>query len=138
MIKKTRAREQALQILYFIDVTGLPDDEAIKLFESNFESKDVDQVFMEALISGIIEHREALDATIQKNLHDWKISRLPRVDRNILRIGTYEAQYCLDIPGAVIIDEAVELGKKYGDTKSSSFINGTLDQITRQTRGAGL
>lgn len=138
MIKKSRAREQALQVLYFIDMTGLSREQALELFKAHFETKDADVEFMDRLIEGVVDHRNDLDAVIQAHLHEWKISRLPRVDRNILRIGTYEMKFTRDVPGAVILDEAVELAKKYGDTKSSAFINGTLDQIARNERGAAL
>ena len=138
MIKKSRAREQALQVLYFIDMTGLGADEAVKLFHVHFETKDADAQFAEDLVREISENKQQLDELISSKLHDWKLSRISRVDRNILRIGAYEVRFCRDVPGAVILDEAVELGKKYGDTKSSSFINGVLDQIARQERGATL
>lgn len=138
MIKKTRAREQALQVLYFIDMTGTQSEEAMKLFHSHFETKDADADFAEELVREICEKLGELDELITSKLHDWKLSRISRVDRNILRIGAYEVRFCRDVPGAIILDEAIELGKKYGDTKSSSFINGVLDQIARQERGATL
>ena len=138
MIKKSRAREQALQVLYFIDMTGTLAEDAMKLFHAHFETKDADADFAEELVREVSEKLEEIDTLITAKLHDWKLSRSSRVDRNILRIGTYEVRFCRDVPGAIILDEAIELGKKYGDTKSSSFINGVLDQIARQERGANL
>lgn len=138
MIKKSRAREQALQVLYFIDMTGTPCEEAMQLFHAHFETKDADAEFAQELVREVSEKQPELDTLITSKLRDWKLSRISRIDRNILRIGVYEVRFCRDVPGAVILDEAIELGKKYGDTKSSSFINGVLDQIARQERGPTL
>lgn len=138
MIKRTRAREQALQILYFMDMTGIEAGEAMDLFAAHFEEKDADSEYARNMVFDIEERKSELDSVIEKFLVEWKLSRLPRVDRNILRIGAYEVRFQRDLPGAVILDEAVELGKKYGDTKSGAFINGILDKIARQERGPAL
>lgn len=138
MIKRTRAREQALQILYFMEMSGIEADAAMDLFAAHFEAKDADSEYAREMIFDIEEKKAELDGAIERHLVDWKLSRLNRVDRNILRIGVYEVKFQRELPGAVILDEAVELGKKYGDTKSGAFINGILDKIARQERGAAL
>lgn len=99
----------------------------------NMNIDDIDLVYITKLLSGIEEKMEELDSEIGKYLKNWKLSRLNRVDLCILRIGTYELLFSKDVPRAVCINEAVEMGKKYSDEKSASFINGVLDSMLKNS-----
>lgn len=87
------------------------------------------QDFAEALINGVLEHQDVIDELVSKCSTNWKISRMAIVDRNILRMATFELQHLPDIPPRVSLNEAVELAKKYGTKDSSAFVNGILDRI---------
>ena len=136
MIKRKRAREQALQIMYLLEYTESSLNEVRGLFEHHFESKNLDDVFLSELLEGTSQHLRELDEMIKKHLINWKFYRLPRVDRSILRLGAYELVFCKDVPASVTLDEAVELGKKYGDQKTGSFVNGVLDRIAHEYANA--
>jgi transcription antitermination factor NusB len=129
MKKRTRARELALQFLYQIDLRG-PD----LLAEANSfvrgEERDAETArFALRLVEGTVEHRDEIDKMIQGVAQNWNISRMAVVDRNVLRLATYELVHCDDIPPKVAINEAIELGKRYSTQNSGAFINGILDKI---------
>jgi N utilization substance protein B len=130
---RSRAREQALQILFFIDLTGTPAEEAFSLFRANFESQDDEVDFTRNLVLGISSRLADLDGNIEKCSENWRLSRMPRIDRNVLRIGAFELLHCPEIPPTVAMDEAIELAKKYGEERSPSFINGILDRIAKNS-----
>ena len=129
MKKRTRAREIALQFLYQLDLRG--DDlleEARGFIKS--EERDAETArFALRLVQGTFEHKEAIDRVIQAVAQNWNISRMAVVDRNVLRLATYELLHCDDIPPKVAINEAIELGKRYSTQNSGAFINGILDKI---------
>ena len=89
------------------------------------------RIFAEELYRGTIENREEIDKTIAEFSIDWSIDRIAKVDLSILRLATYEILYCDDIPAGASINEAVELGKKFGGEKSAKFINGVLGAIAK-------
>ncbi len=91
--------------------------------------------FAKKLVLGIWENREALDRIIGKSSLNWRLERMSHVDRNILRLGTYEIMHMADIPPKVSIDEAVEIGKRFGTEESGAFINGILDNIYDSVKG---
>jgi N utilization substance protein B len=93
--------------------------------------------FAQELIRGVTEMRDRLDEEIQSLAEHWAISRMSVTDRNILRIGAYELMYT-DTPSEVIIDQAVELAKRFGTSQSGAFVNGILDQLMRKIRGPDL
>jgi transcription antitermination protein NusB len=132
MGSRSRAREQVLQILYFIDLTGTSVEEAIRLFRANFESEEDEFEFARDLVVGICSGQGALDQRIEKCSENWRLTRMPRVDRSILRLGAFELLCRPDIPPAVAMDEAIELAKKYGEEHSPAFVNGILDRISRE------
>ncbi len=134
MGSRSRAREQALQILYFVDLTGTPAADALPLFRENFDSPEDDFPFAEQLVSGIQTNQATLDKALEDSSDNWKLSRMSRIDRNILRLGAFELLHCPETPSSVAIDEAIELAKKYGDEHSPSFVNGILDRISRESR----
>jgi transcription antitermination protein NusB len=131
MASRRKAREHALQVLYLIDLAGTPTEQALELFRTNFESDGEDFNFVESLVRGVSAERPGFDQLLEESSEHWKVSRMPRIDRNILRLATYELLKCPETPAAVVLDEAVELAKRFGEAKSPSFVNGILDRIFR-------
>ncbi len=129
MGSRRKAREIALQVLYQIDVLKVDAKEAIQLFWSNFEVSEEAREFSSKLIEGTSNHREEIDKLIDSCSENWSLGRMAKVDRNILRMSTYELLYCHDIPYKVTLNEAIDLGKNYGSENSGSFINGILDAL---------
>ena len=129
MRKRSKARESALQVLYQIDVTGDPVDAVLNQYwhTRNRNPEVVD--FANEIVKGTIEHLSEIDTIISQHSESWEISKMPIVDRNILRFAIYEILYMDDIPPKVTIDEAVDLANDYGMPNSGKFINGVLDKI---------
>lgn len=127
---RRRGRESALQVLYQIDVTQRGVDQALDLFWDNFAPDEEARDFCEQLVRGVVEHCDEINGLIEKYAEHWKMTRMTQIDRNILRMAVYELCYCQDIPPKVTINEAVEIGKKFGSEDSGAFINGILDRIT--------
>lgn len=128
---RRQARELALQALFFFDVDKSDPGKSLEAFcASNEEglTPGVKPFFMD-LVQGVVEHRLKIDGLLNQYSKNWKLSRMPVVDRNIMRIATFEFLKRTDIPCSVTINEAVEIGKKYGTRDSGSFINGVLDRI---------
>ncbi len=136
-MKRRRAREYALQLLFQIDLTDNElNEELLKEFwEGNNEEPDVKE-FTYSITKGTRENLSTIDAIIKKAAEHWSIDRMAVVDRNILRAATYELFYRTDIPSAVTINEAIEISKKYSTEDSASFINGILDKIQKSQRTA--
>ena len=127
--KNRRARTVALQVLFSQDLNpdaGVPDDmiqERVK--------KDPEQVrYAHSLIEGVTQQKKEIDAQIEAVLENWKFSRLAETDKNVLRIGVFELMNSKD-PVAILINEAIEIAKEYGDKKSGGFVNGVLDKIRK-------
>jgi len=131
---RRRGRELALQVLYQIDVTHREVGEALDLFWDNFTSDEEARYFCERLVRGMVEHLDEINDLIGKHAEHWEVGRMTQIDRNILRMAVYELVYCQDIPPKVTINEAVEIGKKFGSEDSGAFINGILDRITLDLR----
>ena len=127
---RRKSRELALQVLYQIDVSLDDPRYALDLFWGNFQTWEDSRQFTERLVEGVCKYRKEIDKTIKKYSENWKLDRMPRVDRNVLRLAVFEIFYCHDIPFKVTINEAIDLGKKFGSEKSGSFINGILDSIS--------
>jgi N utilization substance protein B len=132
MRKRTKAREAALQILYQIEMTQDPHEKARQVYWENNPADSEIMEFADQLVIGVIQHREPIDQWIAKSSDNWDITRMAAVDKNILRLASYELLYTEEIPPKVAINEAVELAKKYGDTDSSKFVNGVLDKIHKE------
>ncbi|MCD4721856.1 MAG: transcription antitermination factor NusB [Desulfobacula sp.] len=128
---RRQARELALQALFFFDMDKSVSDKSLEAFCANNEEKLTQEVkpFFLDLVEGVRENSSQIDAFLNKYSKNWKISRMPVVDRNIMRIAIFEFLKHSDIPPSVTINEAVEIGKKYGTRDSGSFINGVLDRI---------
>ncbi len=129
MGKRKRAREDALKILYEMDMTGMSAEEAIAGFVNACGGFSGDADFAQSLVYGVETNREKIDDLIMKFSKHWRLDRMSPVDRSALRIGVFELLYREDIPPKVSINEAIELGKKFGDTDSGAFINGILDAV---------
>jgi len=129
MTVRRRAREIALQVLYQLDIIqGVPLEVLAAHFE-NFRPSEKGREFCQRLIEGISQHREEIDRLIEENAENWTLKRMAVVDRNILRLATYELMHCPDIPFKASLNEAIELAKKYGNDDSGAFINGILDKV---------
>ncbi len=131
---RRQAREIALQVLYQREFDHGEIEEALDLFRNNFEALKGAMDFSERLVKGVEQHREDLDRIIEQYSSHWKVDRMTHVDRTILRIATYELLYCDDIPTKVAINEAIDIGKKYGAEDSGAFINGILDKVKSEER----
>ena len=136
MRKRTRAREYALQILYQVDLTDIPLSDALVDFWIGHKVEEVVREFSERLVRGTRERIKEIDALIDSSTENWRIGRMALVDRNILRLATYELLFQEDIPPKVSINEAIDLAKRYGDEESGKFVNGVLDRISRNISGS--
>lgn len=129
---RRKARELALQMLFQHDMSGNQPDQIIATFEELQKSKPNTREFAERILRGTVAHLAELDEMIQNQAENWRLSRMAAVDRNIIRMSIYEFLHEDDTPKLVIIDEAIEIAKKYGTHKSSQFINGILDGILKR------
>ena len=132
-MKRRRSREYALQILFQFELTGnkLSDQMLDEFWEDNNEDDEVKN-FTYDIVSSTLENLEAIDRIIQKAAEHWIMERMAAIDRNILRAATYELLYRADIPTSVVINEALEVAKKYSTIDSAPFINGILDKIATE------
>ncbi len=129
--RRTRARERALQALYQIDVAAAGIDEALAAFWKSFEptEKEVQQL-AEQLVRGVATDRRLVDDLIEGVSTNWRLDRMAKVDRNVLRLAAWELVKG-DAPVKVIINEAIELGKKYDSESTGAFVNGVLDKVAQ-------
>ena len=128
---RRRAREIAFQFLYEIELGGEDLAQAVNNFPEKCKEKQVVKDFGSKLVEGVCENLKCIDEMIAECSTNWLPGRMTPVDRNIMRIATYELTY-FDTPPAVAIDEAIEIAKKYGAEKSSKFVNGVLDCIRKR------
>lgn len=127
--RRTRARERALQALYQIDVAAEGIDDALSRFWKSFEPVEREVMDLaEGLVRGVAQHRRAVDEAIEAVSTNWRLDRMAKVDRNVLRLAVFELLRT-DVPVKVVINEAIELGKKYGSESSGAFVNGVLDKV---------
>jgi N utilization substance protein B len=126
---RRRSREQALQALFYMDMNPNGSKENLELYCLNFGPAENSRLFFLRLVNGVLDYKHEIDAVIERFSDNWKISRMSGVDRNILRIAVFEMLYCQDIPAKVAINEAIDIGKKFGTSESGAFINGILDSI---------
>jgi N utilization substance protein B len=129
IMKRRTAREKALQALFQIDVSNSEPSSAI---EHVLEGEAGDE-YLSRLVLGVVEQKVEIDKLIIENLEKWSIDRLATVDRNLLRIAIYELKFFRnEVPENVILDEAIEIAKIYGDDQSSKFINGVLSKVKQK------
>ena len=129
MGKRRSSRELALKFLYQFELNGGDLDEQIKLFLERNSSQEGVENFMKELVVSLINKREEIDEIIQKYSDHWVLDRMTVIDRNILRIGTCELLFNFSTPPKVVINEAIDIAKKYGNEDSPEFINGILDKV---------
>lgn len=140
-----RAREIAFQILYRYDLESqasslpMPKDYALgqdlKRHFEHFQVQENLRAFAEDLVKGTMAQMQTLDATIEAHAQNWKVARMPFVDRNVLRMAAYEMRTHRDIAPSITINEAIELVKEFGTAESAAFVNGILDSISKSNAG---
>ena len=118
-----------MQALFQIELNKDNFRDALELFCSHFRVSRKLRPFLFRLVQGVTEREAEIDSLIEQFSENWKMSRMSRVDRNVMRIAVYELLYCQDIPPKVAINEAIDIGKKFGTEDSGAFINGILDSI---------
>ncbi|MBN3037835.1 MAG: transcription antitermination factor NusB [Candidatus Omnitrophica bacterium] len=126
---RSQARELALKFLYQIDITKEELACALVDFWQEHRARASVKDFANQIIKGTLDNLPKIDSTISNYAQNWQLKRMAVIDRNILRMATFELDFLPDIPPKVSINEAVELAKKYGDMESSKFVNGILDKI---------
>ena len=129
MRKRTRARELALQALYQLDLCGAEVLEQLDQILARSDAEPDVRRFARELILGTWTHRSRLDAHITEAAENWDLHRMATVDRNILRLASYELLFLDDVPPKVAINEAIDLAKRYSTADSGAFVNGVLDRI---------
>lgn len=126
---RRKSRELAMQALFYMDTHGDISLENLERYCSNFKPSEKVRPFFLKLARGVITARSRIDAVIERFSSNWKMHRMSGVDRNVLRLAVYEVLFCDDIPAKVSINEAIDIGKKFGSGESGAFINGILDSI---------
>jgi len=129
MGNRRKSRELAMQALFYMDTQGNISQENLDHYCSNFDPPKSVRPFFLKLVRGVIASKSRIDSVVEQFSSNWKIHRMSGVDRNVLRLAVYEALFCEDIPVKVSINEAIDIGKKYGTQESGAFINGILDSI---------
>lgn len=127
-MKRHEARQKALQALFQLDNFELPVREAMAHVLEDAPTNP----FFEQLVVGTTEHLQAIDTQLEEKLEKWTLARLPKIERTVLRLAVYELLYVDDTPNKVVLNEAVELCKVFGDEKSSKFVNGVLSKFIEQ------
>ncbi len=131
MSRRSRAREIALQVLYQSDLNpDQPDDVEQRFVEARLNRHRDSIRFARQLLAGVRSQQSQIDRAIESTAQNWKLSRMPVTDRNILRIGVYEILFS-DTPDRVAINESIEIAKRYGTQNSAQFVNGILDRVMR-------
>ncbi|NLA75196.1 MAG: transcription antitermination factor NusB [Deltaproteobacteria bacterium] len=129
MGSRRKARELVTQVLFFMEYSPGDAEKSFELICENFEAPESLRSFSKELVKGVSGKLVHIDRLIKEASKNWRLERMSRVDRSILRLSIYEMLYMDSIPCKVSIDEAVELGKRYGTEESGAFINGVLDYI---------
>ncbi|SHE94674.1 transcription antitermination factor NusB [Clostridium fallax] len=135
-MNRARSREEAIKLIYQMEITKDTPEVVIEDFIENYEAKlhTIDLEYIKEVINGVYSKKEELDEELEKNLVNWKLNRISKVNLSILRVALYEMKYIDDVPEKVAINEAIEMAKKYSDDKSVSFINGVLDKIFKTSK----
>jgi N utilization substance protein B len=133
-MKRRKAREHALQILFQLDIKQeKPSALVLKRFWAEYEPDDEVKAFAEEIIKGTYKHRAEIDKLLHQCAKNWSLDRMAVVDRNVLRMAVYEILHRMDIPTSVTINEAIEIARKFGTDESGAFVNGILDSVARTT-----
>lgn len=144
MSTKREAREFCLQFLYHFQLPAFQDQkkefDSVELFERIQEFKQTlgielpaeSQALVAGYVKGILKSHLELEEILVRYLKNWKLSRISKIEHTIFMLAIYELKYVTDVPGKVVINEAIELGKKYSTKESAGFLNGILDSIYKQ------
>jgi N utilization substance protein B len=134
MGSRRKGRETALQILFQMDSSGVSAREATILYFEHLATADEGRDFAELLVHRFDDEQDRIDGIIRDVSHHWRLERMTRVDRNILRLGVAELLECTDVPRRVTLNESVELAKRFGSEGSAGFVNGILDRVAGDLR----
>ncbi len=129
MGRRRQSREMVFKMIFQVDQGRLNVHEVIRYFTSGQKASPEVLAYAKALTLGIISDLDQIDRLITDQTHNWKFDRIAGVDRNILRLAVYELQHYPEVPGSVIMNEAIEMAKKYSTEESGGFINGILDKL---------
>ncbi|MFW6334285.1 MAG: transcription antitermination factor NusB [Desulfosalsimonas sp.] len=132
---RRKSREMALQVLFCVDVLDDCSQPLIEELCNLLKPSERVRPFGLELVRGVVENKDRTDQIIAEASSNWKLARMDYVDRNIIRIAVWEMLFCEDMPPGVAINEAVDIGKKYGTERSGAFINGILDTIRKNFWG---
>ena len=133
-MKRRKAREHALQILFQLDVgKDRPSALMLKHFWTEYNPDEEIKAFAEEIVKGTYKHLSGIDQLIRRCAKNWSLDRMAVVDRNVMRMAVYEILYRMEIPTSVTINEAIEIAKKFGTDESGAFVNGILDRVARET-----
>lgn len=127
-MNRRTAREKALQALFQIDVSQADPQDAIQ----HVLEEEQNDTFLSQLVEGVVHHKDEIDQLIVAHLEKWSLERLANVDRNLLRMAVFELKYLPDVPPKVVMNEAIEIAKRFSDDQSSRFVNGVLSKINEK------
>ena len=134
MATRRRAREVVLQMLFQFEANQSEPQRVIDLYKGCFGEGPLPDDFSTELFLNVANSIQTIDGTIKAASENWRLERMSRVDRNILRMGVFELENSKEIPARVVINEAVELAKRFGSDDSASFVNGVMDRIAKDAR----
>ncbi|MGD2096384.1 MAG: transcription antitermination factor NusB [Desulfobacterales bacterium] len=126
---RRRAREMAMQALFYMDTQQGGSPQMVERFCENFNLPQKVRPFFLQLVNGVLAAQPQIDILIERYSKNWKVQRMSCVDRNIMRLAVFEILFCPDIPPKVSINEAIDVAKKFGTEESGAFINGIVDRI---------
>lgn len=134
-MNRKKSREKAMEILFGMYLSKDSKEDAIETYKENYEDSldGVDFNYIDKTIEGVLQNENEIEKSIEKNLKNWKLDRIAKVNLTILKIAVYEMKFAEDVPEKVAINEALDLAKKYSDEKSIPFINGVLDNIFKES-----
>jgi N utilization substance protein B len=136
MAKRTTARRLAMQAIFQMDIDHFDKGKGFTIIEQEKDCLEETKDYAKQLFKGVADNLEKVDSTLKKHLIAWDFSRLAKVDKAILRLACFELLFEKELSANIIINEAIELGKKFGDKDSSRFINGVLDAVYREISDA--
>jgi len=137
---RRKSREVALQLLYEMEMKAADPKLVLELYRKRKGEEGRDELtgeslkFATDLLEGIFRNKSEIDVLIERHSLHWKLIRMAVVDRNILRLAVYELLYLHDVPTSVVLNEAIEIAKKFGTEDSGAFINGILDKVAKEVR----
>lgn len=134
MGKRREGREAAIQFLFAKDLQGEQKIDDSEVFWTLHSAKTTTRAFAESLIKGVLEHQAEIDQHIGAIVENFRLERLAAVDRNVLRVASYELLYCPHVPTPVILNEAIDIAKALSAGESGSFVNGVLDKLAKALR----